>query len=962
MAAKAKTGFSGLDRSKTLAENTVNAGPVVLDSNVTVAAPPNGFASNAFFDVRMVNSTTLDHFSISQVGGITLVDMTAQTSSIFYNGKHIGWETSAGTDQYLSIILEPGVTNEEVTALARAIAYSYSGDAPSGAARAVTFSLSFSEGPASSASMRLKLKPEGDAPKFSDLGPTQEFRPSAAEAGVVIDSDAHVANPDGTGFKNGKLSVHLAGGTSTDEFYLSSGAFSITGTKLYLDGKQVGTVSANGLSGHDLAFTLKSAISDAQMSALLDQVSYRSTSSTAPTNARDVTFTVTDADKGVASAHVSLSFETHAPTIGVTSWAGDPVLLSATAAGQPGSGATSMPAISPDGSKVAFLSGAGNLVSVPAGGFFPSGTNQQVMVKDRVTGDVVIVSSDAQGRVGNDMSTGDIAFSPDGRKVAFVSLANNLVQGDTNGAADVFIKDLDTGAITRVSTGANGGQGTSSSERPVFSPDGTKIAFQSYSQFVTGDTGHTDLFVKDLSTGAITLVSTNAGGKAFETDSYDPVFSPDGSKIAFAATGSEAGPGVAGPYAYYIKDLATGEVTFVSYAADSRPIAPVFSPDGSKLAFLSSRNPNSDSQYDKVQVLVKDLITNDVTVASANLQGDVANNPSYGKIAFSPDGTKVAFGSSGSNLVVGDDNGLTDIFVKDLATGVITRVAGDGSSISPVFTPDGQQIVFQSDASNLVAGDTNGASDIFIASIGAPNVHGPVIIDQSGLKSLATTGTIQFADADTSDTHTASVTSPTDALGTLTARVVSDVNGAGIIQWSYVVDEAKVAPLAEGETRAETFVVRVTDTSGAAATQDVTITLVGTGGGTASRVSAFSVSGEPASGTDGITSDPFATLKAAASGAPDDLSAVFAALEARAEGLIDAAAHAHGALATAHMPELHLPAAVADYLDAIGSAILDHAQAEHPALVHELASRAEALAAHVHEVLHPAHGSADALV
>ncbi|WP_024278213.1 VCBS domain-containing protein [Xanthobacter sp. 126] len=962
MAAKAKTGFSGLDKSKTLAENTVNAGPVVLDSNVTFVAPANAAFMDASFTVSMANSTALDHFSISQVGGITFYENSDHTAEIYYNDFYIGRETTAGTDQSMNISLVQGVTGEEVSALARAISYSYSGDVPSTAARAVIFSFS-SPGATSSATMQLKLKPEGDAPKFSNLSPTQAFRPAAATAGVVIDADAHVTNPDGTGFKNGKLSVHLAGGTSTDEFYLSAGAFSITGTKLYLDGKQVGTVSANGLSGHDLAFSLKSGISDAQMSALLDQVSYRSTSPTAPTSARDVTFTVTDADKGVASGHVSLSFENHAPTIGATSWAGDPVMLSATATGQPGSGASWTPVISPDGTKVAFLSGAANLVAVPAGGDFPSVFNQQVMIKDLVTGGVVVVSSDSQGRISNESSTGDIVFSPDGHKVAIVSLASNLIQGDTNGVADIFIKDLDTGSITRVSTDAQGGQGSSSSERPVFSPDGTKIAFQSYSPFVAGDTGHNDIFVKDLSTGAITRVSTYADGKEFGANSDDPVFSPDGTKIAFVATGSEAGPGAVGKSAYYIKDLVTGEIKFISYAGGSTPIAPVFSPDGTKLAFLSYvADPTVGSSHGSIQVLVKDLNTSDVAVASSSAQGVFGNDSSYGSMSFSGDGTKLAFGSDATNLVVGDDNQYMSVFVKDLNTGEIVRFGGDGESSCPVFTPDGRYIIFQSYASNIVAGDTNSSSDIFIASIGAPNVHGPVVIDQSGLKSLSTSGAIQFADADTSDTHTASVTSPADALGTLTAKIVSDANGAGVIQWSYSVDEAKVAPLAEGETRAETFVVKLTDASGAAVTQDVTITLVGTGGGAGPQVSALSFSAQPSVGTEGIVSDPFATLKAAASGAPDDLSAVFATLEARAAGLLEAASHAHGALAADHLPDLHLPAAVADYLDAIGSSLLDHAQSAHPALVHELSDRAEALAAHVHDVLHPVHGSADALI
>ncbi|MFG1246661.1 hypothetical protein [Xanthobacter flavus] len=170
-------------------------------------------------------------------------------------------------------------------------------------------------GAETSATMLLKLKPENDLPVFSGLDTQSVHSASQAAAGVVIDADVHVANPDLTGFKGGKLAVHLAGATATDQLYLSDGHFSITGKKLYLDGKQVGTVSADGHNGHDLAFTFSSAISDAQASQLAEQVSYRSTAASAPSGERDVTFTVTDTEKSSTSAHTTLAFEADAPTL-----------------------------------------------------------------------------------------------------------------------------------------------------------------------------------------------------------------------------------------------------------------------------------------------------------------------------------------------------------------------------------------------------------------------------------------------------------------------------------------------------------------------------------------------------------------------------------------------------------------------------------------------------------------------
>ncbi len=334
MAAKAKTGFSGLDRSKTLAENTVNAGPVVLDSNVTFTAASPDIFTQGYFLVDVTNFGGNDHFYLKDGGGIKVV-YGQDFGSVYYNDVLVGTVTSGGP--YISVTLEPNVTAESMTAMARVVSYYYDGDTPSAFGRVVTYRVLNSSGADTSATMQLKLKPENDAPVFSGLDAQSVHSASQAAAGVVIDADVHVANPDLTGFKGGKLAVHLAGATATDQLYLSDGHFSITGKKLYLDGKQVGTVSADGHNGHDLAFTFSAAISDAQASQLAEQVSYRSTAASAPSGGRDVTFTVTDAEKSSTSAHVSLGFEADAPTLlSANAMVSDPfATLKAAASGAP---------------------------------------------------------------------------------------------------------------------------------------------------------------------------------------------------------------------------------------------------------------------------------------------------------------------------------------------------------------------------------------------------------------------------------------------------------------------------------------------------------------------------------------------------------------------------------------------------------------------------------------------------
>ena len=102
----------------------------------------------------------------------------------------------------------------------------------------------------------------------------------------------------------------------------------------------------------------------------------------------------------------------------------------------------------------------------------------------------------------------------------------------------MFVKDLNTGAITLVSTAADGTLASDNySDSPVFSPDGSQLAFVRYA-LVGGLNYSSYIFVKDLNTGAITLVSTAADGTLADNFSYAPVFSPDGSQLAFASYAS----------------------------------------------------------------------------------------------------------------------------------------------------------------------------------------------------------------------------------------------------------------------------------------------------------------------------------------------------------------------------------------------------------------------------------------
>jgi len=298
------------------------------------------------------------------------------------------------------------------------------------------------------------------------------------------------------------------------------------------------------------------------------------------------------------------------------------------------------------------------------------------------TGAVTLVSSGANGQGNNDSF--NPVFSPDGTKVAFYSLASNLVPGDTNETYDIFVKDLNSGAVTLVSSGASG-PGNNGSASPVFSPDGTKMAFySSASNLVPGtNEGVADVFVKDLNSGAVTLVSSGASGPG-NNASFNPVFSPDGTKVAFYSSASNLVPGdTNGADDIFVKDLNSGAVTLVSSGTnglgDSYSAGPVFSPDGTKVAFYSSASNlvpgDTNETYD---IFVKDLNSGAITLVSSGANG-LGNSYSLSPV-FSPDGTKVAFYSSASNLVPGDTNEALDVFVKDLNSGTMLT-GGTGSDI-----------------------------------------------------------------------------------------------------------------------------------------------------------------------------------------------------------------------------------------------------------------------------------------
>lgn len=198
-------------------------------------------------------------------------------------------------------------------------------------------------------------------------------------------------------------------------------------------------------------------------------------------------------------------------------------------------------AVSGDGRFVAFESSADNLIG--------GDTNQagDVFVHDRKPGKTKRVSVASDGTQGNDLS-GSASISGDGRFVAFVSAASNLVPGDTNGVFDVFVHDRKTGITTRVSVASDGTQGNADSAfvgAPQLSSGGRFVAFESFaSNLVPGDTNGTlDIFVHDRQTGTTTRASVASDGVEGNDQSLSPSISGDGRFVSFDSVASNLVPG-----------------------------------------------------------------------------------------------------------------------------------------------------------------------------------------------------------------------------------------------------------------------------------------------------------------------------------------------------------------------------------------------------------------------------------
>lgn len=287
-----------------------------------------------------------------------------------------------------------------------------------------------------------------------------------------------------------------------------------------------------------------------------------------------------------------------------------------------------------------------------------------------------------------------------------------------------------SGKIERVSISSAGTEGNNESDRPVISAEGRFVAFESAaSNLAPGDTNQaSDVFVRDRQSGQTTRVSVGSSGGEGNSGSGTPSISADGRFVAFESAASNLVTGDANnSMDIFVHDRQTGQTTRVSVSSNGGEgngdsYNPSISADGSLVAFNSdASNLVSGDTNGKMDIFVHNRQSGNTARISAPSGGLPQSNGDSFAPSFSTDGRFVVFYSDASNLVTGDTNGKQDIFLHDRQTKTTELISvasgggpGNNGSMNPSISNDGRYVAFMSMASNLVSGDTNGKWDVFV--------------------------------------------------------------------------------------------------------------------------------------------------------------------------------------------------------------------------------------------------------
>ncbi len=425
----------------------------------------------------------------------------------------------------------------------------------------------------------------------------------------------------------------------------------------------------------------------------------------------------------------------------------------------PGNGASSRPVLSEAGRYIVFKSASNNLV--------PGDTNaaDDVFVRDRLLGTTVRLSISATGEQAEAAGPDSVraSVSTNGRHIAFASDADDLVAADNNFATDIFVRDTQLGTTLRISVGPGGVEANGLSNRPSISGDGRFITFYSDAyNLVAGDgppfdaalcpacVGVRDIFLYDRDpdangtfdegNGVTSRLSLATDGTPSNGDCTRPGISADGLHVSFRSTATNlVSSDFNGLQDVFVRDIASSTTVRISVSStgaettDGNSDESAISGDGRLVAFwskasnlvagdnppfdsvtcpgcigwadifLRDRDPDANGTYDE---------GNETTIRVSVASGGTPADADSFRPEISNDGRYVGFISEATNLVASDTNARTDVFVHELATSTTTRISlstagvqGDYGSDRVTLSQDGRFVGFRSKADNLIVGD-----------------------------------------------------------------------------------------------------------------------------------------------------------------------------------------------------------------------------------------------------------------
>lgn len=371
-------------------------------------------------------------------------------------------------------------------------------------------------------------------------------------------------------------------------------------------------------------------------------------------------------------------------------------------------------------------------VKAPASRGLPTGLSETLtyVPREPVAG---LVSATPGGSTGAAASS-EASVSADGRWVAFSSRADDLVPGDTNRVADIFLRDVRSGTTTRISVAADGTEADRPSSNPMTSADGSTVVFTTRAtNLVSGATTATSQVVAFRRAGPfLTLVSRNQDGIGGNGDSSAEDVSADGRYVAFSTTATDLAPNdVNGPTSdVVLADLSNGTTRLISHtptgvSANGQSYGATVSDDGSRVAYTTEATDLvATPRVASMDVVWWDRRTDRTRLASRGPTGTGGNDDSYFP-SLDATGRRLVFGTRAGDLTADGVAGTASTVVATLGAKQVTDLAtvsvGDDDTvvdgypaIAQSIDASGRFVAFESTSPRLPGPHTRTGTEVYL--------------------------------------------------------------------------------------------------------------------------------------------------------------------------------------------------------------------------------------------------------